>query len=741
MPPDRRIQHMLKEQQSDRTAQRRTQDPQHTNEQLATPRRAAVWWDRIVAAGSSAAQQPWLVALAQLSVLLIMIAALLWPTFWHSTALPGGFDGSDLRISHWTSALVIKQSVAQTGRLPLWNDVFGGGRPLAADPLAALWYPPTQLVHFFDVRDYLLLLLVGHLLFAGAGIIVLGQRALDLSPGAALVAALAFVATPRYIAHLGAGHVTMVQTVAWFPWVALGAWATVRHPARWAVPFAFCLALMLLAGHPQLAYYGGLMVTAVSAWLLAQRWRAHGWRAALQSASGLGAAGGLAIMLAGAYLVPLAEFTAHSTRQRSVASTDATALWDFLQALVGYRQTSEVPHEALFDPGLGVLALAALGVAARWRRGVPLLGAVVLVAALAMGTSSPVYRVAATVLPSLDVFRGLARIWFVGLVGIALLAGLGAHALFQALNGQRRPAILLASVGGGALLMLSLLQASRPFTRIVDVSGATTPNVVEQTALDVAGTHRIYGLQRNVHQEVAAAHGARLAHGWDPLLVEPYVTFMARAGGYSFSGYPLSVPPYEIYDPGYPTSQDAQPNAALLGMFDVEAVASSTQLHDPRFHFVSNVGGVNIYRNTANNGAAYMVAARGDAPPTVDTLQRVGATVDVVEQQRERLHVRVAGSAGGWLVIGSPVFPGWVAQIDGHTVPVERVDGVVPALRVTPGTHDVVYAYHPRSVQLGGTLTILGLAASGAWLVGLRLARRRAQRRNKLVVPSTPAAA
>jgi len=670
----------------------------------------------------------WFIAMGQVFVLFATVALLVWPTLNQRTTLPGGFEGSDLRISHWTSALVIKQSVAEDGRLPLWNDVFGGGRPLAADPLAAMWYPPTHLLHLVNLRDYLLLLIVGHLLFAGIGVLVLAQRALRLSPAAALVAALAFVASPRYVAHMGAGHLTMVQTVAWFPWVALGVWATVRQPARWAVPFAFTMALMLLAGHPQLAYYGGLLVAATSAWLLISRWRAHGWRAALPSAMGLAAAGGLAILLAAVYLVPLAEFTAHSTRQRSVASTDALPLWGFVRALLGYRQESGVPHEALFDPGLGVLALAVLGVAARWRRGVPLLLGVVLVAALAMGVASPIYRVAAAVLPSFDVFRGLGRIWFVGVLGVALLAGLGAHVLLQTLNRQRQPALILASVGGGALLVISLLQASRPFTNIQSIANIATPNDVERVALDVAGRGRIYGVQRNVHHEVAAVFGARLAHGWDPLLIEPYVTFMERAGGYTFDAYPLSVPPYEVYDQQYPTTQDAQPDAALLGLLDVEAVVSHSELRDEQLQYVTTVGGVNVYRNTANNGAAYMVAANGDATPTITSLQRIGATVDVVDRHPERLRLRVEGDTGGWLVIGSPAFPGWVARVDGAAVPLETVEGVVPALRLAPGTHDVVYEYRPRSVQLGGTLTLIGLAASGGWLGVRAIARRRARR-------------
>ena len=93
------------------------------------------------------------------------------------------------------------------------------------------------------------------------------------------------------ISHLGAGHVTILQTVSWFPWLALACWATVREPRRWGVLLGVCLGLTLLAEHPQMAYYGLLMTAGVAVWLLVKRWRLEGWRPLLESVVGLAAAG------------------------------------------------------------------------------------------------------------------------------------------------------------------------------------------------------------------------------------------------------------------------------------------------------------------------------------------------------------------------------------------------------------------------------------------------------------------
>ncbi|HMM43830.1 MAG TPA: hypothetical protein PKA95_18200, partial [Thermomicrobiales bacterium] len=177
---------------------------------------------------------------------------------------------------------------------------YGGGRPLAGDPVAALWYPPTQMLRLLSVKSYFLVTIVGHLVLAGLGMLRLARVAFRLPRLPALYAAVAWMATPRLVAHLGAGHVTIVQTAAWLPWVALTAWLTIGRPGRWAPAFAASLAMLVLAGHPQIAYYGLLMLAGACAWLVVGRWREAGREAALRSVAGLAAGGLLATLLAAA---------------------------------------------------------------------------------------------------------------------------------------------------------------------------------------------------------------------------------------------------------------------------------------------------------------------------------------------------------------------------------------------------------------------------------------------------------
>ncbi|MGN6759256.1 MAG: YfhO family protein [Thermomicrobiales bacterium] len=663
----------------------------------------------------------WLCWLVQGGVLIAVAAALIWPAPVKAGQLPGilplSGQQSDLILSHWPSALLIKETVAHDHHLPLWNPYYGGGRPLAGDPLAALYYPFTQLVNFFPVREYYLVLLWGHLVLAGVGMLLLARRAAGLAPLPALVAAIAYMATPRLIGHLGAGHVTLVQTAAWFPWIALGCWATVRAPRRGAVPFGVCLGLMLLAGHPQLAYYGAMLAGGLAAWLLIARWHACGRRAALGALGGLAVAGIVGALLASVHLLPLMQFTAHSTRDLSVRSADKYPLMDFLRALLGVNLPSNVPHENLVEPGLAVLALAGLGVVTRWRKGLPILLGVVVVAGLAMGEASPIYLLAAKVLPEFDKFRGLSRIWFIGLVGVALLAGLGADALYQRIRQVSVPGAVMAGLVCALLVSVTLVQLDQPYNHVADARPVTTPDQLERQTALMAGVGRIYGVQRNFQQLSAVQLNTPLANAWDPLLLESFVRYMQQAGGYTYSGYQLSIPPYEIYDPGYATSRDAQPDGALLGLVNVSVVVSRTPLTDARLSPAGEVDGTYVYQNLADAGPAYLIApdSDGSVPPPAQAF-RLDGKVQILRLTAERASFAFTAPATDYFVVATPAYPGWTMQLDGHTVQPESLGGALPAISVSPGAHQVTYSYQPRSVQIGALLTTIGLLIVLGWL-------------------------
>jgi hypothetical protein len=657
---------------------------------------------------------PALIVVAQVAVLIVVASALLYPAPFTSNLLPAGWLKSDLVVSSWPDALLIQRTFARDSRLPLWDPYFGGGQPVGADPLAALFYPPTHLVHFLSLRNYFLVIIMGHLVFAGLGALLLARRALGLPRLPALAAGVAFMATPRLLSHLGAGHVTIVQTVSWYPWLALACWATVREPRRWGAVFGLCMALTLLAGHPQMAYYGLVMICGLSGWLLVQRWRAQGWSAALLSLTALGAAGGIGALVAAIHLLPLMEFTARSTRQLSVRSTDAYPFGLFIHALLDQRPNASLPWEGMLTPGLVVLALAALAAVVRWRKTWPLLLGLLLVAGLTMGHASWFYLAVARLLPDLDRFRGLARIWFLALLLLSLLTGVGTDWLVQRVRRIRSQGAPVISAALGVLIVLlialSLVQTDTGYARVNDVIASTTPSVLARSAAHLAGSGRIYGVQENLPQVSAVQLQASLADGWDPLLLQSYVSYMERAGGYSAQGYQLHIP---VSDAPW-----VEPKARLLGWMHVSVVLSRRPLSDPLLVLVGKEDGTLIYQNTADAGPAYLLSPGQDGnPPSPEQAQQLNIRVRVLTLAPEQETFTFSSDTVGYFVIATPAFPGWNSEVDGHPVPAQLFAGVMPTIKVDPGTHTFSYSYAPFSVRLGALMSLAGLLAALTWFI------------------------
>lgn len=661
----------------------------------------------------------WLPVAGQMIILVVVALATLWPAPVEANQLFAARLSSDLIFSQWPFALLIQRTFAQTHQLPFWNPYFGGGQPLAANPLAAFFYPPTLLVHFFSLRNYFLVLILGHLIFAGLGTLLLARRVLKLPYFPALVAAVSYMATPRLISHLGGGHVTIVQTVTWYPWLALACWATMREPRRWGAWLGICIALTLLAGHPQMAYYGLFMTGALAAWLLIKRWRAQGRRVLIEPLVGLAVAGITGVMLAAIQLLPLMELTASSTRQTALSSGDAIPLLNFLHSLLFLPSSLSSSWEDLIAPGLIGLVLALLAALACWRKVWPLLLGIGLVAGLAMGNASPLYWVVSRIFPGLDLFRGPARIWFIGLLLISLLAGVGVDVLLLGVRGLVSREGFSPQVGAALVLVpgllavfgvaLSLIVVDVGYSHTGDINALTMPSALALSASRLAGSGRVYSEQENITQTDAVDLQMYLADGWDPLLLESYVRYMQQAGNYSHTGYTLHVP----YD-----SPSVQPDAVLLGWMNVGVVVSQRPLRDPHLKLVDIVDKTLIYKNTADAGAAYMVAlGPGNTLPQVDRLRRLEANVHIIVRQQEQETFAFSTPSAGYFVIATPAFPGWSASLDGHPVATHLLAGVVPAIQVSPGAHTLSYTYTPSYVRSGALCSAFALLLTLLWLL------------------------
>src|SRR5260221_8711481 len=162
--------------------------------------------------------------LARLAPLAFVPLALvyLWPLAIHPNwvAYPPDSNYTDLLLSHLPNAVYWRDSLVHFAQWPLWNGQIYAGLPFAADPLAGIWYPPALALLALPLPFGFNLLLALHLAWAGYGLFRF-LRGEGLALPASALGAVAFAGTPKLVAHLGAGHVSLVYAVAWTPWLLL----------------------------------------------------------------------------------------------------------------------------------------------------------------------------------------------------------------------------------------------------------------------------------------------------------------------------------------------------------------------------------------------------------------------------------------------------------------------------------------------------------------------------------------
>ncbi len=371
---------------------------------------------------------------------------------------------------------LIREAV-RAGEAPLYNAMTFCGRPLMGDVQVGVLYPPNWLHWLLPLPLSFALLLAAHGVWMLAGCWLLARR-FGLHPAAAALGAVLFAGAPFFTHKLSLGVVLFIYVGAWWPWLALAAARLVERPGagRMSV-LGLVVALSLLAGSPQVTFYGWIATWCFALALPGTDGRRWPWRLAW-----LGGAFALAAALSAVQVLQTLHFIGNSFERAGGAGweyiTDgslAPRLW-WLLVNPGFLGVGHMAHgyywafppdyaEVNFYLPLWSLALLApvgagliFNPPERAQRRMALLGvaAVVLGLALAPGEHSPLFELFYRFAPGFDRFRVPARLMIFYTAGIALLAALGYHRLLTARIGRGTLGLLAA----GALAALAVLWGS-----------------------------------------------------------------------------------------------------------------------------------------------------------------------------------------------------------------------------------------------------------------------------------------
>jgi hypothetical protein len=670
---------------------------------------------------------------------------------------------SDVLISHWPNWQYIREALHTWNVFPLWNSLILSGTPLIGDPLFGIWYPPNWLSILLPVEMAINLLFLIHLIWAGVGMFY-WMKSEGYHWGGAIVAGLAFCGMPKLIGHIGLGHLGLVSSVAWTPWLLLatrklvvslsstnggtlkwfasgGVVAGVLFIAdpRWLFP-AICLAIpyAIRTFHNE----------KTNERILLSKW-------ILNISTGvvifIGTISGLA--------VPMLEFIFHSTRT-NLSVEEITELSLPLKDLIGalIPQYSAWP-EAITFAGLTILGLAFVALLGKAKG--RFFWSVIAVSSLilALGNQSPVFPFLLRLIPGLSLLRVPARFSFLGFISLSILAGAGMdifmrnNMAFESKRWIRMGMVgfcgLLLLLGLGTLLILVKEDNIQVLSWLHMILGAIILFILafyslrkdhskrmlialwvipifldlflmNRSLLEIRSREnlfddyleivdkfrfdpsqeRIFSTSFSVPPYIGVMEGLQLADGVNPLQLNAYWKIMAQAVGFDPKEYSVTLPPFPNGDPSTPLYKNL--DMATLGILNVRMIVSDYPLDLDSHLENAQMSGSYIYENPDFRPRAWI---ENGAEANLSQWR----VIDEIDWSPNHIFIKAQGD--GSLVLSEILFPGWVAYVDGVKTDIVPYKQILRSVSIPGGEHVIEFYYRPLSVLIGMILTFLSIIA------------------------------
>ena len=689
---------------------------------------------------------------AILRVVLFLIPGLVYAlTFGGDVALPPGEAAfSDLLITHYPNLLYLRESILLDQQLPLWSTLIQSGAPFAANPLSGLFYLPGWLAMLFPLPTGLNLAVAAHVIFGTWGMYkFLGQRKVEEI--GCLVGALSFGLIPKFAAHFGAGHITLLYSISWTPWLLF---VSGEDDRGWKTG---AIAGMLFLADPRWSIYAGLLWVSYD---IAHRH--NGWVSRLFFYL---KAAVIALLVSAPLSIPLLEYLKVATRADLTAKDMLAGSLPF-QNLIGLLIPGSGGNtewylyaggavlvlfiSQLFDKklrgnnrfwiawgGLSVLmAFGTWGFQFDWIHTIPIFNLLrvparslfltgISLAVISGKTMDQISRVSENNALKRKVYFGVVVLGIMMIMGLVYLTHAQPMLLiwgfaFFALSGVL---LLMHHPGTGRRTVEWLLVG----TLIVDLLGASLaayqiqhkevrkPSQALSTLIDDEGYFRIYSPSYSVDQYFAAEYDLELADGVDPLQIASYVAFMEEATGVAQDQYSVTIPPFKTGDPSQ-DNKNARMNSTNLGLLNVKYIVSDFAISAPGLTPQLADGIPKIYLNEGFLPRAWVerkVLGQEIFDPT-----NLGKA-EVLSKSANEIQVEALGP--GKLVLSEIQYPGWRVYVDGEQHELSVSHGVLRSVSLPDGNHQVLFKFVPISVYIGLALAGIGWVILAFNLIGKRI--------------------
>jgi hypothetical protein len=298
----------------------------------------------------------------------------------------------------------------------------------------------------------------------------------------------------------------------------------------------------------------------------------------------------------------------------------------------------------------------------------------------------------------------------------------------------------LTALGASALLLLELLIFASPWPLMSDISLYYPPiPILEQLAKAPAG--RILGVGC-LPPRLNERYQLRDVRGYDAVdpayLVQLLET--VRDGRFTSPSYAVT----QSFVPEVRTNRDQRIILpGVLSMMNVRYVILPGPPH-PGMEYLISEGGYCIYENKNVLPRTYVPRTVRLAESSTQVLNTLGrfdydamtlsfieegtpyencvGTAHIVREHPQEIVIETELSSPGVVVLSDLWYPGWVARVEGHVLPIRRANHAFRGIELPAGKATVVMRYEPVSFLRGLQLMLFGGMLCLGW-GGLALVR------------------
>lgn len=543
--------------------------------------------------------------------------------------------GNDLSEFFWPILYWTKEQILKNHQIPLWNNLHLAGTPLVSDPQAPIFYPLNVFALIMPIDAFFILSFVLHIALAAVGMYFCSKNAFKFSKRTSVILALLWALTPKFFASLEAGHVGLIYSFAWIPFIALAA-LTVRP-----ILLGFTLTLLYYSHLPTFLIIGA----AIAAILV--------WKKALIP---LAVAGVITFSLTAVSLLPQIEFQKYSTRYLLLQNREVYPKWSSTFEAAKATVVPNMDTEKAI--GLGILpgVLAFLGFLKLKKTIKWLYGSIaVMVGLIVLNNASPIY----SLLIKQDwyvLLRVSTRFWIL-IIPLALY-------LIGSVLEKSKLLYFLAVLG----IAESMYWGVAYFKKPINKSPNLAPKEVYEFLSKDKSLFRVYCLTRCISQKDAAIYSLELLDGYSTIQQVNFYKHMWQLTGAYWNYYTLALPPLG--------ADTARPDIKSLGEYNVKYIITTKELKNKDLILKQKIVDYYVYENKLSVPRNYKIYTpnfiRVRVPPIIHNSS---------------------------FIIPEIYNPNWRAYLNGkEKVPVQETPNALRAVDIKPNTEFVDLRYEPYQI-------------------------------------------